>query len=232
MGAAFVATMQASVYAADKAQGRARDAFEALQALEKEAGIFEHAEKIRSELAHYEFVYDVGERWSDERNAAIGAEEENHRALTTYRLRKLYFAVENREMRKRLIAQEREVGDRSVDYWRAELDDAVDGCGRAAQERQFWWIGAGIWGVLCIGFGYAYFGMPGALGGLLIGYIVVRMRERDALRARDTAIKRAETARQGAEGWWHEARNEPHRFSKSEAASGDPGQPANWVAGS
>jgi hypothetical protein len=78
--------------------------------LETRAGIAEAAEKLRKEPPNYLGIYDAAERDSDEQRELETAEERFHQEHTTRRLRDLYFTVGDAELRKELIAKDREEG--------------------------------------------------------------------------------------------------------------------------
>jgi hypothetical protein len=193
----------------------------ALVELEKRAGI-ENGEAIRDEPAHYEHVYDAAEPWSDEQRAAETAEEKFHQDSITRKLRTLYFAVPDVALRKELIAKYREEGTLSLSYWQQELHDAASALVAARLTGQHWWIWASVSGVIIIAVGFHFFGLLGAIGGALVGYLNGRRLEREHLRAREAAVADAEREVKDAEKIWNEVRNEPQMFSQREARNGEP----------
>jgi|SRR5579864_7244190 len=69
---------------------------------------------------------------------------------------------------------------------------------------------------------FHFFGLIGALGGLLVGYLSGRRMEHEALRARDTAATDAEMELKEAKETWNNVRNQPQTFSQREEKTGDP----------
>jgi hypothetical protein len=199
-----------------------RDLQRDLVGLEARAGIAKNAEKLRRDAPHYEFVYDAAERFSDRQRELEEYEERSHEAKTTWRLRDLYFSVRDAELRKELIAKEREIGQLAVDYWRQELAGAAVRlkCTKSAHQKS--WVSASIWGVLFIGLGFYFIGFVGALTGLLVGYLWSRELQHRALSDRESVIEEASREFREAEQTWNEVRNEPLMFSQREAKTGEP----------
>jgi hypothetical protein len=199
-------------------QARQRDLVE----LEARAGVAEAAEKLRTDLPHYELIYDAAERFSDQQREFERQEEQRHRERTTRRMRDLYFSVRELGLRKALIAKEREIGTLDVHYWRQELDNAAGRLTTAKSAHQNWWVFGALWGALFIGLGFVSFNWVGALAGLLVGYLWAREWERRALSSRKTEIEEADREFREAEQAWDEVRNEPLIFSQREARTGEP----------
>jgi hypothetical protein len=193
-----------------------------LVALETRAGIAAVAEKVRTKPPNYFLVYDVGESNSDERREAIAAEEQHHKELTIRHLRDLYFGVSDVNLRKNLIAKAREEGDLAVTFFEQELSDASANLATQRTTGRDWWIWASIGGLAAIGVGFYLFGLVGALGGLLVGYVGSRRIELNALQARERAVKAANDELKEAERIFEEVRNEPQIFSRREASTGEP----------
>jgi len=194
----------------------------ALVELETRAGIADAAESLRKEPANYFFVYDVGERHSDERRDAEMAEERFHQERTTRRLRDLYFKVGDLELRKELISKDREEGSLALRYYQQELSDTAGRLETARSVRGHWWIWASIWGIVLLSLGFHFFGLIGALGGLLVGYLNGRRMEHEAVRAREAVVADAERELKEAEDTWNKVRNEPQAFSRREVETGEP----------
>ncbi len=198
---------------------------QALQELEARAGIGQTAANLRADPPHYEFVYDAAEPFSDRQRELEDHEEHSHQARTNRRLRELYFSVHDPELRKTLIAEQRRIGDLAILYWQQELALATARLTHAKSAHQKWWISASISGVLFIGLGFYFFGLVGALAGLLVGYVWSREIQRRAASDRESAIEEANRELQEAEQTWNEVRNEPLMFSKREATWGEPDTP-------
>jgi hypothetical protein len=206
----------------DEIRQRLRDFHDELRELEGRAEIRDVAEKLRSEPPHYHLVYDAAEPHSDEQRDEERAEEDRHKERTTLRIRNLYFSVRDVELRKLLIAKDREIGELSLSWHRQELDDANTKLALSRASAGYGWIWASICGVALIYGGYHYLGVPGALCGLLLGYIYSRMIEVHARRNRDIEIAVREEWATQSEKTWNKVRNEPQLFSRREAASGNP----------
>jgi hypothetical protein len=191
--------------------------------LEERAGIAKAAEEIRNELPWYFEIYDA-EQYSDKRRELAAFETQMQQDRASRRLRKLYFEVHDIDLRKGLIAKEREEGDLALRFFEAEVDDASRRCRAAQSTGTNWWVWASVWGVVLIGIGFHLFGIIGALGGLLVGYFSGRSIEQSALQARQTAVAEAEREMQEAKQHWDKVRNEPQTFSRREAISGEPDQ--------
>jgi hypothetical protein len=194
----------------------------ALVELEARADIAEAAESLRKEPPNYFSVYDVGERDSEERREAEKAEERFHEERTTRRLRDLYFKVSDLELRKELISKDREEGSLALRFYQEELSDAAGRLETARSVHGHWWIWASILGTVFLGLGFQFFGLIGALGGLLVGYLNGRRMEHEAIRAREIAIADAERDLKEAQDTWNEVRNQPQMFSRREAQTGEP----------
>ena len=194
----------------------------ALVELEARAGVAEEAENLRKEPPNYFFVYDVGERHSDERREAEMAEERFHQERTTLRFRDLYFKVPDLELRKELISKDREQGSLALRYYQQELSDAAGRLETARSIRRHWWMWASALGIALIGLGFHFFGLIGALGGMLVGYLNGRRMEHEAVRAREMAVADAQRDLKEAENTWNEVRNQPQTFSQREAKTGEP----------
>lgn len=190
--------------------------------LETRAGIADAAEKLRTEPPHYHLVYDAAEPYSDAQREAERAEEAFHQQRTTRRIRDLYFAVQDAELRKELIAKDREEGTLALRYWQQELSDAAAKLDTARSTQKHWWVWASVWGISLLALGFHFFGLIGALGGLLVGYLNGRRMEHDALRVRDSAVADAERELKEAEETWNNVRNQPQTFSQQEAKTGEP----------
>jgi hypothetical protein len=195
---------------------------QALIELETRAGITKAAEKLRTEPANYIGIYDAAEPHSDEQRELVAAEETFHQQRTTRRLRDLYFMVRNSELRKELIVKDREEGSLALRYWQEELANAAAKLETARSTHKRWWVWASIWGIVLLGLGFHFFGLIGALGGLLVGCLNGRRMEQEALRGRDSAIADAERDLKDAEETWNEVRNQPQTFSQREAKTGNP----------
>jgi hypothetical protein len=201
---------------------QAKACHQELVELETRAGIVDAAEKLRTEPPHYHLVYDAAEPYSDAQREAKQAEEAFHQQHATRRTRDLYFAVQDAELRKKLIAKDREEGTLALCYWQQELSDAAVRLDTARSMHKHWWAWASMWGIGLLALGFHFFGLIGALGGLLVGYLNGRRMEHEALRARDTAVVDAERELKEAEETWNHVRNQPQTFSQREAKTGEP----------
>jgi hypothetical protein len=79
-------------------------------------------------------------------------------------------------------------------------------------------------GIGLLGLGFHFFGLVGALGGVIVAYFSGRSREQAVIRARESAIADAERELKEAEETWNKVRNEPLTFSQREARTGEPDQ--------
>jgi hypothetical protein len=206
----------------NEARNRTKACHQELVELETRAGIADAAEKLRTEPPHYHLVYDAAEPYSDAQREAERAEEAFHHQRTTRRIRDLYFAVQDAELRKELIAKDREEGTFALRYWQQELSDAAAKLDTARSTQKHWWVWASVWGISLLALGFHFFGLIGALGGLLVGYLNGRRMEHEALRVRDTAVADAERELKEAEETWNNVRNQPQTFSQQEAKTGEP----------
>jgi hypothetical protein len=205
-----------------KIRERSKACHLALVELEARAGIAEAAEKLREEVPRYDLVYDAAERDSDEQRELEEEEEKAGQERTTRRLRELYFAIRDAELRKQLIAKHREGGRLGRRYLQQEMYDAAARLKTASSERKYWWVAASIYGIVLLGLGFHFFGQIGALGGLLVGYFNGRRMENEAFRERESAIAETDQDMKEAERFWNEARNHPQTFSQREARTGEP----------
>jgi len=78
-----------------------------------------------------------------------------------------------------------------------------------------------VWGIALLALGFHLFGLIGALGGLLVGYLNGRRLEHEAVRTRDSAVVEAERELKEAEETWNDVRNQPQTFSQREAKTGE-----------
>jgi hypothetical protein len=205
-----------------KIRERAKACHRALVELETRAGIAEAAEKLRAEPAWYAGIYDAAEPYSDEQQKLVVAEESFHQERLNRRLRDLYFSVHDLELRKTLIAKDREGGSLALSYWHQELSDAAAGLDASRSAHGHWWVWASVWGIVFIALGFNFFSLIGALGGLLVGFFNGWRMEHEAVGARARAVADAECKMKEAERIWNEVRNEPQLFSQREAATGQP----------
>jgi len=206
----------------DNIQQQAKGCHQALIELERLAGIADSAETIRSELPNYFAVYDAAELHSDKQRELELYEEKSQQRRIRRRLRDLYFSISDLEFRKRLISHDREAGDIALRFFQQELADAARNLDIARSAHNHWWVWAAFWGSLIIGSAYYFFGLIGALGGLLLGFFNGRHMEQGASRARETAVIDAERELQEAQAMWDGVRNEPQNFSQREARTGEP----------
>ena len=190
--------------------------------LETRAGIVEAAEKLRTEPPSYFSIYDAAEPYSDEQRELERSEEAFHQQRINRRIRDLHFEIRDVELRRQLIVKDREVGALALDYWRQELSDAAANLEKARASHGRWWLWASVWGVALLALGFQQFGLIGALGGLLVGYLNGRQSEHGALRERSREIAEAERELKDAEEIWNKVRNEPQIFSQREAKTGVP----------
>jgi hypothetical protein len=175
-----------------------------LAELEAEAGIADAAETLRSKPESYDRTYEISHEENINRN-----------------LRKLYFSVRDVGLRRDLIRADQEGADTLRHFWRQHLSDAADRQKAARSANKFWWVWASICGAILIGLGFLFFGLVGALAGLLAGYLWSRQMEQGALRGRQRAIADADARLRYAEQTWKEARSEKQRFSQREAQTGE-----------
>lgn len=189
----------------DEIRERLVDRQRELAELEAEAGIADAAEKLRSEPESYERIYEI-----------------SHEENINHNLRKLYFSVRDVGLRRDLIRADQEAADTLRQFWQQHLDDAADRQKAAQSANEFWWVWASICGAILIGLGFHFFGLAGALAGLLAGYLSSRQMEQSALRARQSAIADADSRFRYAAETWKEARNEKRKFSEREAKTGEP----------
>ena len=164
----------------------------------------------------------TAERFSDAHREAVQEEEEFHAQRITRRIRELYFAVQNIELRKELIAKDREEGGLALSYCQQELTEAGARLATARSTQNHWWVWTSLVGIALLALGFYFFGLIGALGGALVGSLNGRRMEQEALRARDAAVASAEQELKEAEQFWNKARNEPQTFSRREANTGEP----------
>jgi hypothetical protein len=78
---------------------------QALVESEARAAIAEAAETLRKEPASYLGIYDAAEPFSDKQRELTDAVESWHAKSVTRRLRKLYFSVQDTDLRQQLIAK-------------------------------------------------------------------------------------------------------------------------------
>ena len=113
-------------------------------------------------------------------------------------------------------------GTLALRYWQQRLSNAAVKLDKARLTKKHWWAWASVWGIALLALGFHLFGLIGALGGLLVGYLSGRHIEHEASRARDSAVVDAERELKEAEEAWNEVRNQPQTFSQREAKTGEP----------
>lgn len=121
-----------------------------------------------------------------------------------------------------MIAKDREEGTFALRYWQQELSDAAAKLDIARSAQKRWRVWASVWGIALLALGFYFFGLIGALGGVLVGYLNGRRMEHEAVRARDSAVSDAERELKEAEDTWNDVRNQPQTFSQREAKTGEP----------
>jgi hypothetical protein len=193
----------------------------ALVELETRAGIGKAAEKLRNAVPAYWTVYDEAEPYSDKKRELENSLERSHQEETDRRIRNLYFSVRDLELRKALIAKDREIGDLALHYWQQDLSDVARAC-EAAQKAHYWWLWASMWGIAFIAVGFRFFGLIGALGGALVGFFNGWRIQQEAVRDRAAKIAEAEQDLKEADQLWNKVRNQPQMFSQQEAKTGAP----------
>src|SRR5438067_1557289 len=95
---------------------RAQACHSEVQRLEFEAGINWKMDALRAEPPNFIFVYDVGERHSDEHRSAIDCERQSNADGFKRKLRDLYFSVADLELRKALMAKDRQEGEIALEF--------------------------------------------------------------------------------------------------------------------
>jgi hypothetical protein len=145
-----------------------------------------------------------------------------HDKRITRRIRELYFNVPDVNLRKQLIAKEREVGNLVLQRCQEELNEAAAELKAARSSRQYWWVYASVAGATFITVGFIFFGLIGGLAGLLIGFCLGRQLEHETRRSREEEVKEAERVLKEREQNWIEERNAPQIFSQREAKTGEP----------
>ena len=188
--------------------------------LVQQAGIAEEAE--RAALPHSALHWDS--------DAPIGSEQErretveyweDQRRTTAYLLRKAFFSVSDVEMRKRLIAKQREIEDLRRDLFVQAAHDADTALEEARIPRPTWWIAAAIVGTTLVAAGYHFFGIPGTVAGAVTGYFIGRYLEEFAKADHDARMRRAENAQKEAKASKDEILNRPQIFSREEEKTGE-----------
>jgi hypothetical protein len=133
-------------------QLQARD--QELIELEARAGIAEEAEKLRKAPASLFPAALDKEMYSDAWHEAMKEEELTEKAhvrFTDRRLRKLYFTVQDADLRKTLMAKQREIGGLNGHFWQEELADAARRPKAAQRAGRWWWALASFWGAGYVG---------------------------------------------------------------------------------
>lgn len=113
-----------------------------------------------------------------ERQAAIHEQSERDResswwAMGRHKIRDAYFSVADLELRRRLISTERKLHE----AWLRSCDDDIRKAernvakARAASDRPPWEMAALIAGV-CVAVGYVGAGLPGTIGGAVVGFFL------------------------------------------------------------
>ena len=150
----------------NEAMERVKACHQDLIDLETLAGIAEAAEKLRTKAPEYWRVYDAAEPYSDEQREIEEAEEKFHQERTTRRIRDLYFGVPDAELRKELLAKDREEGSLALRYFRQELSDAATKLDSARSTDRRRSVSASVWGIALLALGFPPLRANGCLGRL------------------------------------------------------------------
>ena len=210
-----------------------RACYDAGIALEERAGIGEEMRRIRDIQPSYLGIYDIED--PAENMAAFEAVNAATGSRKLRKLREVYFSVADLDLRKQLIANQREQHKLTLEFFREEVAEAHRKLAEAQRSGANWWIVASIPGLACIAAGYGLFGIPGALGGALVGLFAGRQTEHNAKRNRDEAVAAAEEILKDAERTVVEVSKQPATFSRSEERTGEadaprPAEPPRSVA--
>ncbi len=160
-----------------------------------------------------------------EEQAGVG---EQHDAFVEYNtdadLRRLYFSVLDKNLRKALIKQCRLFRARSMQFSQARLDDALNDLaaleGRGVPTP---WVGPALLAVTAVWIGYWLWNLPGALAGAVAGFFIgnAHVAQKRNAWAADVALLRNGVEELRAEVKQDERYSERHPvFSGAEEESG------------
>jgi hypothetical protein len=138
------------------------------------------------------------------------------------KVRKLYFGVQDVDLRKQLIAKNRE-GDRLHEaVLAAQLQGAREAVARGQREADSQpWGKAGIMAVICVGIGAWLFQLYGAIGGALLGFFLGQSVVARARTERTEALRAAQAELDDEIKGQREVRLRPAWFNAEEARTGE-----------
>jgi hypothetical protein len=197
-----------------------------LSALEREAGILDKVNDARlGPLLPYGWDSDApsGSDQAREETKIYWREQEEY---ARWNIRRLYFAVPDLDLRKRLIEKKREITSNHREVSRHMVLEQRVKVGQAEGRGLFWWAWAAVGVAVAVEFGWRLFQEPGAIAGLGIAYFYGQFLKENALERRLAAVTEAKRLLQDAEEGYADILNREPFFTREEARSGEPGDAA------
>jgi len=192
-------------------EAEGRRAGEDLDDLEREAGIHEQAQRARCGR----FMPDLSETPDEYFDAEYDCIRRG--------IRRTYFSVADRELRRRLIRADRRLSDIGEGMLRRDLAEAERQLARAKDEAdRSPWEMAAVLAAGCVALGYGIGGLAGAIGGAVAGFFLGQGTTHNARRNRRRAVETAESEVAALrKSMTKDTRRQPY-FSASEEETGDP----------
>jgi hypothetical protein len=186
----------------------------------------EHALSPHTPL-HWDSDAPSGSERAERENAEYW---EDQRRTTDRLLREAIFSVSDVEMRKRLIAKSREVERLRRELFVLLANDAEATLEKVRIPRPTWLIWAAVVSAASVAAGYQFLGIPGAMGGAVVGFFVGRYFEQLSKVEHDHRLNRAEKDLKEANASKTKILNEPPTFSRWEEKTGEPDSDTRGLA--
>lgn len=188
---------------------------EELDALERQAGIHDQAERAREAPVFWFNPFDLTHQQRAE-------EQDTHATRIRRKIRDAYFSIADLDLRKRLISTDRKLHE----VWLRSCDDDIGEAAqsvakaRAAADRQPWEMAALIAGV-CVAVGYVGAGLPGAIGGAVVGFFLGQGTIANAKSKARQHLESAEDLLKEAKADNEELAKRPEYFTVGEELTGE-----------
>lgn len=136
-------------------------------------------------------------------------------------LRRLYFGVADRGLRKELIQLSRHFEEKRLEEAWAEVDEAREGLAKAGK-RPNWPLMAAVAGLGAVYLGAQLAGVGGAIGGAVAAFFWGKALKADTLARQKAAVVSAEGALRSAQERVEALAGQGYIFSRIEVESGSP----------
>ena len=205
----------------NEAEAKQRAVGNELSALEEQAGISAQADRARDDYTPYGWDSDVEFYTAEGRK-----ENEDYFSLnqenTKWRLRDLYFAVPDLDLRKALIVKERDLHYVWLGWWDAQVLDAQIDLARARRPRWTGLLTPVLLALFLVPASWHDFQVPGAIIATFACYLFGQHMKDAVTEEGAEAIAQAEADLEEAKKNRDKSRTRLPAFTRSEARTGEP----------